>query len=480
MSHQKKYDAIVVGAGPNGLAAAITLAKKGYTVKIIEASDEVGGGTRTASLGMDGYLHDICSAIHPMAFLSPFFKNLNWKEIGVEWANPPVAYAHPLDDGKGAAAYSSLNKTISSLPSTDKEAWLKTFRPLVRNLSRIFPQILGPLSFPKDPLPLIPFGLKAIQPASSFIRRTFSSNEVRALFAGVAAHAINPLDRLSTTAIGLVLGAAAHHVGWPIPIGGSQQITLKLASYFEKKGGVIELGTEVKELEALQHEATSILLDIGPKQFIGIAGDLLPSLYKKRLNRFEYGSGVFKIDLALSEVVQWEYEPAKNAGTVHLGGELEAIEQSEMQTYNGQVPKDPYVLVAQQSIFDSSRAPTGKHTLWAYMHAPAYSTEDLSEMILNQIERFAPGFKKTIISMHSMNSVAYEAYNPNYVGGDINAGRQNIQQLFTRPIAQIDPYKTTLKGVFLCSSSTPPGGGVHGMCGYHAAQSALKYLKTTK
>jgi len=477
MKKSKALDAIVVGSGPNGLAAAITLAEKGFSVKVLEGNDSIGGGTRTTELLEPAYFHDVCSAIHPLAFLSPFMKGLNWDKMGVQWANPAVAFAQPLEGKNGAAAYPSLDKTLESLPEIDRKAWEKTFHPFVKNADKLFPHLLGPLTFPKNPIILAKFGLKGIQSASYFARNTFKSEEVRALFAGIAAHAMLPLNSISTSAIGLVLGTAAHKVGWPLPIGGSQQLTKAMASYFTSMGGEIVCGNWVKDLSELQHSANAVLLDIGPKQFMEIAADQLGDSYKKKLQKFEYGMGVFKLDIIMDKAVEWSYLPAREAGTVHLGGNLAAIEKSEQQSYDGVLPEDPYVLVAQQSVFDSSRTPNNDHILWAYMHVPNNYDGDASDLLLNQIERFAPGFKSTIKNTHKMHAPDFERYNPNYVGGDINGGRQDITQLFTRPIAQINPYKTPLEGVFLCSSSTPPGGGVHGMCGYHAAISAITYLQ---
>jgi phytoene dehydrogenase-like protein len=479
MTKPKAFDALVIGSGPNGLAAAIELAEKGLKVKVVELGDTPGGGMRTLALTQEGFQHDICSAIHPMAFLSPFFKRIDTRKLGVEWVNPPVAYAQPLEGKEGAAAYPDLKKTAEAL-DVDAQAWFKLFNPLTEKLDRIMPQILGPAQIPTDPLPLIPFGLKALQPASSFIRRTFKSPQAQALLAGVAAHAIQPLTNIATTAIALVLGSAAHHVGWPIPVGGSQAIADALVHYFESKGGVMEYGRRITSFEEAKHEADIVLFDSGPRQFIELSQGQLPPSYRKKLEAYRYGPGVFKLDIALDAPMPWLYEEAKQAGTVHLGGRLEAIEKSEYQSSNGLIPEDPYVLVAQQSLFDTTRAPAGKHTLWAYMHVPSKSRDDLTEPMLKQLERYAPGFRKHILHIHAMHAMDYQAYNPNYVGGDINAGVQDIRQLFTRPVAQINPYKSPIKGVFLCSSSTPPGGGVHGMCGYHAAKTAYRYFQKNK
>lgn len=477
MQNNKTYDALVVGSGPNGLAAAITLAEQGFKVKILESSATIGGGTRTEALLEPSYYHDVCSAIHPLAFLSPFMKGLNWDKMGVKWANPTIAYAQPLDGQIGAAAYPSLDKTVDALPKTDRQAWSEIFQPLVKNSDNLFTELLGPLSLPKKPISLIKFGLKGIQPASYFARNTFITDEVKALFAGIAAHSMLPLTNIGTSAIGLVLGTAAHKVGWPLPIGGSHRLTQAMATYFTSMGGEIECNTSLDNLEKAREQANILMLDIGPKQFSQLAKNQLDSFYLKRLNNFQYGMGVYKLDIIMDRAAEWTYLPAREAGTVHLGGTLEAIEKSEQQSSEGTLPDDPYVLVAQQSIFDDSRTPNSDHILWAYMHVPHNYDGDASALILNQIERFAPGFKSTVKNIHKMHAKDFEKYNPNYVGGDINGGKQDITQLFTRPITQINPYKTPLEGVFLCSSSTPPGGGVHGMCGFHAAKSAIKFLQ---
>lgn len=474
-----KYDALVIGSGPNGLSAAIELAEKGLKVKVVEMKDSIGGGMRTMPLTIAGFQHDICSAIHPMAFLSPFFLRLDTPKLGVEWVVPPVSYAQPLDGGTGAAAYVDLKKTADTL-GADANAWFNLFSPLVKNIHRIMPQVLGPLRFPSDPLPLFGFGLKALQPASRFIRSQFKTEEARALLGGVAAHAIQPLSNWTTSAIALVLGAAGHAVGWPVPVGGSQTLANALANYFKSKGGVIETGCRISSIGEAKKEAPIVLIDSGPKQLIELSQGQLPNSYENKLKAYRYGPGVFKLDIALDAAVEWEYLPAREAGTVHLGGSLDAMERSEAKSSSGLVPDDPYVLVAQQSVFDATRAPETKHTLWAYMHVPNGSREDFTEVVLRQIERFAPSFRKHILHIHAMHAMNFQEYNPNYVGGDINAGVQDIRQLFTRPVAQIDPYKTPIKGVFLCSSSTPPGGGVHGMCGYHAAKSAYKFYQKSK
>lgn len=470
-----KYDAIVIGSGPNGLAAAITLIREGFSVKVIEAADTVGGGTRTKELTLPGFKHDICSAIHPMAKTSPFLRSLPLEEYGLEWVYPEYPLAHPLDDEPAAVLHRSFSETVDSL-GDDGNAYQKLFEPLVQNWDRLAPQLLGPLSFiPDTPLLMAKFGLKALQSAEGLALSTFSTARAKALFAGLAAHSILPLDKLSTSAIGLVLGAVGHVENWPYPKGGSHAITRAMADYFRDQGGEIETGRHITSLAELPTSKV-ILFNTTPLQLLEIAGDVVPSGYAKKLNKFEYGSGVFKIDLALDEPVPWQDEACRKAGTVHVGGTLEQIVSSEQCLENNTHTNKPYVLVAQQSLFDDARAPEGKHTCWAYCHVPSGSTKDMTEPILNQIERFAPGFRDTIIGQHTMNTQAMHGYNPNYIGGDINGGKQDITQLFTRPARLFDPYHVPGTNMYLSSSSTPPGGGVHGMCGYHAAQSVLKWF----
>ncbi|NGP76288.1 NAD(P)/FAD-dependent oxidoreductase [Balneolaceae bacterium YR4-1] len=475
-TRETKYDAVVIGSGPNGLAAAITMAREGLSVKVFEAADTVGGGTRTKELTLPGFKHDICSAIHPMAKTSPFLRSLPLEEYGLEWIYPEYPLAHPLDNEPAAVLYRSLSETVKSL-GNDGRSYQKLFEPLVQNWNKLAPQLLGPLSLlPDTPLLMARFGLKALQSAESLAGSYFSTPRAQALFAGLAAHSILPLDKLSTSAIGLVLGAVGHVENWPYPKGGSQAITNTMADYFKDLGGEIETGRRINSLAELPTSKT-ILFNTTPAQLLDIAGDYVPSGYAGKLKKFKYGAGVFKIDLALSEPIPWKDEACRKAGTVHAGGTLEEIVNSEQCLENNSHPEKPYVLVAQQSLFDETRAPKGKHTCWAYCHVPSGSTKDMTEPILNQIERFAPGFRDLIIGQHTMNTQAMQNYNPNYIGGDINGGKQDITQLFTRPAGLFDPYHVPDTNMYLSSSSTPPGGGVHGMCGYHAAQSALKQFR---
>ncbi|NBC26881.1 MAG: NAD(P)-binding protein [Bacteroidetes bacterium] len=471
MKHSTEYDAVIVGSGPNGLAAGIRLALEGLRVKIFEASDTVGGGMRTKELMQPGFRHDICSAIHPMAASSPFMSRLPLGEFGLEWIRPEYPLAHPMDDGPAAILQHDITATAEAF-GADADAYRSVMEPIVHHWKELTNDFLGPLTFPYHPLLMARFGLNAIKSAGRFQRR-YQTDLAKALFGGIAAHSILDLDEPITTAIGLVLGAAGHAVGWPLPRGGSQMIADSMAAYFESLGGEIETGTEVKSLNQLPAH-TCVLFDLTPRQVVDIAGEQLPDNYKKRLEKFRYGAGVFKVDYILTEPVPWNDSRCQKAGTVHLGGTFDEISVSEKQMANGHHPDKPYVLVAQQSLFDDSRTPDDRHTLWAYCHVPSGSERNMTKEIEDQIERFAPGFRDTVEQRHTMTTSQFEAYNANYFGGDINGGRQDIWQLFTRPLHLVHPYATPAKGLYICSASTPPGGGVHGMCGYHAAMLALK------
>lgn len=472
MSHPGQYDAIVVGSGPNGLAAAITLQREGLRVLLIEAKDTVGGGMRTAELTFPGYYHDVCSAIHPMAAASPFFQSLPLADFGLELIEPDVLAAHPFDDGTAAALYRSIDQTVEALQQ-DGPAYRRLFEPLIRTWPEIEHQVLGPmLRIPARPLPLVTFGLKALQ-SGQWLANRFQGRDVRGLWAGVVAHSMIPLDAPTSAAIGLVLTIAGHRSGWPIPRGGSQRIADALAAYFCSLGGIIQTGWPVYSLRELP-EARAILFDVTPRQLLQICGDRLSQLYRWQLSRHRYGMGVFKVDWALSEPVPFKAEVARRAGTVHLGGTFEEVAAGERAVWEGRHPRQPFVLFAQQSVFDGTRAPEGRHTGWAYCHVPHGSTEDMTEAIIAQVERFAPGFRDTIVGTHVMNSATMEIYNANYIGGDINGGVVNIAQLFNRPALRFSPYRTSAKGIYICSASTPPGGGVHGMAGFNAARQALR------
>lgn len=472
MADTAQYDAVVVGAGPNGLAAAIALAQAGKSVLVVEAHDEPGGGTRTAELTLPGFQHDVCAAILPMAVASPFFRSLPLESYGVEWVDPPAALAHPLDDGTATLVTRSVAETAAGL-GDDAAAYRRLFRPLARRWDDLAPMILGPLRFPSHPFLLARFGLPALLPAKTLARTAFRTPRARALFAGMAAHAILPLTMPVSAAFGLVLTSLAHAVGWPLGRGGTQRLTTALVAHLADLGGRIEMGCRVDSLDQLP-PSRAVLLDLAPKEALRIAGDRFPEGYRARLGRYRHGPGVFKIDYALSGPIPWQAEACDTAATVHVGGTLEEIVESESAAWNGQYAERPFVLVAQQTLFDPTRAPQGLHTAWAYCHVPNGSTQDMTPAIEAQLERFAPGFEKRILARSTRTAAGYELYNPNFVGGDINAGAQTIWQQFTRPVMRAVPYATPAKGIYLCSASTPPGGGVHGMAGYHAARVALR------
>jgi phytoene dehydrogenase-like protein len=467
-------DAVVVGSGPNGLAAAIVLARAGLSVRVLEAANTVGGGARSAELTLPGFVHDVCSAIHPLGVASPLFRTLPLAEHGLEWVEPPAALAHPFDDGTAVLLKRSPDAAASSL-GEDAKQWRKLFAPLVRNADSLLDDVLAPLHVPAHPLALARFGARAALPAAAVARLSFGGAKARGAFAGLAAHSMLPLGRPPTAAFGLVLGLLAHAVGWPFPRGGSQRLSDALASYLRSLGGEIETGQRVESLAELS-DARVALLDVTPRGLLALAGDRLPPRYRRRLERYRYGPGVFKLDWALDGPIPWRAGECARAGTVHLGATLEEIAASEEAPRRGEIAERPYVLLAQQSLFDPTRAPAGRHTAWAYCHVPNGSTVDMTERIELQVERFAPGFRERILARSALGPADLERHNANYVGGDINGGAATLTQLFTRPVARLSPYTTPLPGVFLCSASTPPGGGVHGMCGYHAAQSALRAL----
>ncbi|MBD2756192.1 phytoene desaturase family protein [Spirosoma validum] len=466
-----EFDAVVVGSGPNGLSAAITLQQAGLSVLVLEAKETIGGGLRSAELTLPGFTHDVCSAIHPMALGSPFFQTLPLAEHGLEYINPPILCAHPFDTGKAAALTSSLAETAASL-GLDNQAYLNLFEGLVQRWPNLAPDILGPLRFPKHPIDLARFGLDALLPITQLVKR-FQTTEARGLLGGMAAHAIQPLTNLTTSAIALVLMTAGHRYGWPIPKGGSQAIAQALTSYFRSLEGIVETNRPVQLLKDIPSSRV-VLFDLTPKQLLRIAGDRFSTIYRTQLERYRYGMGVFKIDWALDGPIPFTAPECRQAGTVHLGGTFEEMVQTEQMSSSGKHPDRPFVLLAQQSLFDTTRAPEGKHTAWAYCHVPNGSTLDRTDAIEQQVERFAPGFRDRILARHTLNTVQLEHYNPNYVGGDINGGILDITQLYTRPVITLSPYETSAPGIFICSSSTPPGGGVHGMCGYHAARVALR------
>jgi phytoene dehydrogenase-like protein len=468
---KREYDAVVVGSGPNGLAAAILLQQNGLSVLLIEGKDTIGGGMRSAELTLPGFIHDICSAIHPLGAASPFFETLPLAAHGLEYIYPEIAAAHPFDNGNAAILKHAVDETAVFF-GADEQAYKNLIRPVVNDWPFVVSDVLGPFHFPKHPLAMARFGLTALRSAASVAGR-FKTEQAKGFFAGMAAHSMQPLTNLSTSAVALVLLATGHLNGWPIPKAGSQQIANALALYFISLGGKIETNIYIKSLDQLP-SAHSILFDITPKQLLQIAGHRFSNIYKWQLQRYRYGMGVFKVDWALDGPIPFKDETCRRAGTVHIGNTFSEIAAAEQLTWDGVHPEKPFVLLAQQSLFDPSRAPGGKQTVWAYCHVPNGSMVDMTEAIEKQVERFAPGFRERILAKHVMNTAQMKEYNPNYIGGDINGGVMDIGQLFTRPALRWSPYKTSAKGIYICSSSTPPGGGVHGMCGYHAAKRVLK------
>jgi phytoene dehydrogenase-like protein len=473
MPPHETYDAIVVGSGPNGLAAAITLARTGCSVLVCEAQPTVGGGMRSAELTLPGFVHDICSAIHPLGVASPFFRTLPLAEYGLEWVEPPAAMAHPFDDGTAATLERSIAATSQTLDH-DAAAYRQLMAPLVSSWDKLAGMLLGPLRLPRHPLALMHFGLQALRSSQGLATRRFRGERARGFFGGLAAHAIMPLEQPLTAAFGLVLGMLGHIVGWPFPRGGSQHIANALAAYFQALGGKIVTGRPIASIAELP-TARAVLCDVTPRQLLRLAGHCLPASYRRALERYRYGPGVFKVDWALDGPIPWTARACTRAATVHLGGTLAEIAAAERAAWQGQQTDRPFVLVAQQSLFDPTRAPAAKHVGWAYCHVPHGSTCDMTERIEAQVERFAPGFRERILARSTMPPALLERYNANYVGGDINGGVQDVWQLFARPTLRRVPYRTPARGVYICSSSTPPGGGVHGMCGYFAARAALRF-----
>lgn len=467
----KSYDAIIIGSGPNGLAAAITMQQQGLSTLLIEGADTIGGGMRTKELTLPGFKHDVCSAIHPMALGSPFMRSLPLEQYGLSFEFADYQVSQSLDNGKSVNLHQDIQYMKEEL-GVDFNKYQSLLEPFVKNWDQLSNDILGPLKFPNHPLLMAKFGLSGLRSAQA-IASEFQTVEAKALWAGMAAHGIMSFNKLSTAAIGLVLATLGHKVGWPIPKGGSQAIANAMGAYYESLAGEIQLNYWFEDLQDLPKHKV-LILDMTPQQILKLKGLQLNENYKKQLEEYRYGMGVFKIDWALSEPTPFLDKRSQLAATVHLGNTFEEIAQTELDTFNGKLVDNPFVLFAQQSRFDSSRAPEGKHTGWAYCHVPHGSFADRTSAIENQIERFAPGFKDTILARSSMNSQQLEQYNPNYIGGDINAGQMDIFQLFTRPTRSFTPYRTSNPNVYIGSSSTPPAGGVHGMCGFHAARIALK------
>ncbi|MDP9194365.1 MAG: NAD(P)/FAD-dependent oxidoreductase [Acidobacteriota bacterium] len=469
-----RYDAVIVGSGPNGLAAAIELSRAGLVVLVLEAKETIGGGARTEELTLPGFRHDVCSAIHPMGVVSPFLRDLPLAEHGLEWADSPAAIAHPLDDGSAATLELSLDATASRL-GQDEKAYRALMEPFAAKAGELFDAILRPVlapALPKNPMLLARFGALGLRSAMSVAGR-FRTPQARALFGGSAAHSFLPLGKMGSASFGLAMMLAGHATGWPVAKGGSAAITAAMASYLRSLGGEIQTSRRVRSMRDLPL-ATVVLFDVTPIQLAYIAADELPRGYLRKLGRFRYGPGVFKVDWALDGPIPWKAAECASSATVHVGGTIEEIAAHERSVFYGRMTDKPFVLVAQQSMFDPTRAPEGKHTGWAYCHVPHGSTEDATESIERQIERFAPGFRDRILARHTINTRQYEEHNANYVGGDIAGGANTMSQFLTRPFLKLDPYVTPNERIYICSSSTPPGGGVHGMCGYWAARSALK------
>lgn len=465
--------AVIVGAGPNGLAAAVTLARAGIPVQVIERQPTIGGGARTAEITLPGFRHDICSAVHPMAYASEFFTRFGLRER-IAFVDPEVPFAHGLDADRVVRAWRDVDRTATGL-GPDGPAWRSFFEPLVSR-----PELISslasdsPLRIPPDPLGLVRMGLRILEQGTMLWNRRWETEEAPALLSGVLAHPIQPMPAIGPTAAGLVLAALAHISGWPIPVGGSQAIVDAMAADARAHGAEIVTGHKVTTLREFSTDA-AVLLDVSPRALVDIAGDALPKGYAKRLSRYRYGDGAAKVDYALSGPVPWKDPDAALAGTVHLGGPRSQMAAAEAAIARGQHPEKPYVLASQPSTFDHTRAPEGRHVLWAYTHVPRGSTVDPTEVVTRRIEEFAPSFRDVVLASHAHSAADLEAYNPNYIGGDIAVGGIGIRQLIARPVLSPDPWRTPRKGLYLCSSATPPGPGVHGVCGWRAAQSALKH-----
>jgi phytoene dehydrogenase-like protein len=471
---ETKYDAIVVGSGPNGFAAAITLQRAGLLFLLIEGKEILGGGMHSAELTLPGFIHDVCSAVYPLGEDSPVFKPLQLEQFGLEYLQPEYAVAHPFDDGSAVAIQSSIEITAAQL-GKDAGNYKRIFSPLAEEWPSVRSAFVGPLHLSSFTETKARFAYYAISSGRNFAKNQFTTDAAQSLFAGMAAHSMLPLNKLTSSSIGIVLNTVAHINSWPVPKGGAQQITNALAAYFKKSGGEIQTGNMITSLQQLPSSRV-VLLDVTPAQLLSIAGEQFSNLYKWQLRRYQYGEGVFKIDWALSRPVPFTNEKCRKATTIHIGGSFDEIYNNEYMISKKAVSDKPFVLLVQPGVIDATRAPEGKETAWAYCHVPNGSKRDMTEEIEKQVERFAPGFKDCILARHVMNTADMQLYNSNYIGGDINGGAATIDQIFTRPVLRLSPYRTSAKGVYVCSSSTPPGGGVHGICGYYAARRALKDL----
>lgn len=467
--------AVVVGSGPNGLAAALTLAEAGVSVTVLEAAETIGGGTRTSELTLPGLLHDHCSAVHPMGVASPFMRAAGLTGYGVEWCHPEVALAHPVGEGRAGALYADLTRTAAGL-GADGRAWQRLFEPLATGFDALAEDLMRPIAhLPHHPFRLAGFGARALQPASMIAHR-WKSDEARALFGGVAAHAFHPLSRPTSSAVGLMLIAVAHRYGWPVPKGGSRAISDALAARITELGGEIRTGVRVGSLaEVAGFDAA--LLDLAPSGVVRVAGDRLPARVRRAYTRFRHAPGAFKLDLAVEGGIPWSDPHSRRAGTVHVGGTFEEVADAEQQINAGRMPERPFVLVGQQYLADPGRSAGDVHPVWTYAHVPNGYSGDATEAILDQIERFAPGTRERVVARATVHTDAWADYNPNYVGGDIITGANTMRQVALRPRIALDPYRTGIDGVWICSAATPPGAGVHGMCGFNAANSALAWLR---
>jgi phytoene dehydrogenase-like protein len=467
-------DAVVVGSGPNGLAAAVALARAGLSVTVLESHQTIGGGTRTEELTVPGVLHDVCSAVHPLGVGSPFLSSLELGRHGLEWCWPEIDLAHPLDGGRAAVLVQSVDQTADGL-GDDGRAWRRLFAPLAARFGELGDDILRPIAHrPRHPFLLARFGLNALAPATVVARR-WDGDEARALFGGMAAHAFRPLSSPTSASVGLALGASAHRFGWPVAKGGSRAITDALAAELLALGGQIETGHRVTSLHEVD-SADVVMLDLAPAGVLALAGDRLPSRIARAYRRYRNGPAAYKVDLAVEGGIPWTNEACRRAGTVHLGGTIEQVAVAEREVAAGRLPARPFVLVAQQYLADPSRSAGDVHPIWAYAHVPNGYSGDATDVVLDQLERFAPGVRDRIVGQAVRTPAQYEAYDPNFVGGDISTGANDPIQVLLRPRVAIDPYRTGIPGVYLCSAATPPGGGVHGMCGANAAASALKRL----